>query len=360
MLGGCALILGHKFGSKTFWSDVRASQATVIHYVGETCRYLLATPPSPLDAENNVRVAFGNGLRPDIWDQFKERFSIETINEFYGATEGSASGWNRSLNSHTRGAVGRSGTLRRLLGKNIIVEHDYDTELPGRDQRTGMCRMIDTTKPGALPGEFISKLPEDPRERNTAFAGYYKDENANSAKILHDVLVKGDAYYRSGDILKVDHEGRMYFHDRIGDTFRWKSENVSTNEVAEALCLHPAVLEANVYGVQLPHHDGRVGCAAVILKTSNKQSIDEQTLGELAQHVMKTLPRYAIPQFLRFPIQMQTTGTNKQQKSLLRNQGVEAEKVASTGDRLFWLKDGTYAPYGEHQWQSIKTGKVRL
>lgn len=165
--------------------------------------------------------------------------------------------------------------------------------------------------------------------------------------------------YRSGDVLRWDKDGRIYFHDRIGDTYRWKSENVSTAEVAQALGLHPAVQEANVYGVQLPHHDGRAGCAAIVLDTASGGS-EKTALSSLAAHARARLPRYAVPLFVRLlkEVGSQTTGTNKQQKGTLREQGVDPDKVQ--GDPLFWLKDGTYVPFGRDEWKALQGGKVKL
>jgi acyl-CoA synthetase (AMP-forming)/AMP-acid ligase II len=163
--------------------------------------------------------------------------------------------------------------------------------------------------------------------------------------------------FRSGDVLRWDSDGRVYFHDRIGDTFRWKSENVSTAEVAQALGLHPAVQEANVYGVQLPHHDGRAGCVAIVLDTPQANA---QMLASLALHARGKLPRYAVPLFIRVVKELgtQTTGTNKQQKHVLRQQGVDPSKVED--DALFWLKGGTYVPFRPTDWKALEQGGVKL
>ena len=166
--------------------------------------------------------------------------------------------------------------------------------------------------------------------------------------------MKGDAYFRTGDVISWDAEGRTYFNDRIGDTFRWKSENVSTNEVSEALGNHPHVHEANVYGVELPHHDGRAGCVAIVL--AEKPS--EKLLSDLAKHAHKTLPRFAVPLFLRLAKDMQITGTNKQQKHVLRAQGVEPAKTGE--DEMFWLKNGTYVPFTNRDWEELNGGRVKL
>jgi acyl-CoA synthetase (AMP-forming)/AMP-acid ligase II len=353
---GATFSLGRKFSTKTFWHEVRASNATIIQYVGETCRYLLAAPPQVgpngenLDKQNKVRVAFGNGLRPDVWNRFKERFDIPIIAEFYSATEGNGASWNYSGNDFTKGAIGRNGAIwgLALRARQVIVEIDWTTEKPWRDSKTGLCKKAATGK----PGELLYAVDATDVERN--FQGYFGNKKATEGKILRDVLKKGDAYFRTGDVVIWDDEGRMYFSDRIGDTFRWKSENVSTNEVSESIGLHPSVLEANVYGVQLPHHDGRAGCVALALA----EEPSPRLMASLAEHVRKHLPRFAVPLFLRITRNMERTGTNKQQKHTLRLQGVDLEKVGN--DELYWLKDGCYVKFTESDWEKLSKGAVKL
>lgn len=240
---GSSIAIGRRFSTQTFWKDVRDSHATIIQYVGETCRYLLATPPEIdpangeiLDKKHNVRIAFGNGLRPDVWDRFKQRFNIETIAEMYGQTEGVRAFWNVSSNNFGRGAVGRNGTLLRLLpgSPNVTVEVDWGTEAPWRDPKTGFCKK---TKPNEL-GELIWKVDE--KNIDQSFPGYHNNQTANKKKVLRDVFTKGDAWYRTGDVFRYDLEGRWYFQDRIGDTYRWKSENVSTT--VSPLLLPPSLI----------------------------------------------------------------------------------------------------------------------
>lgn len=367
ILGFCAslvkantFILGHRFSTKTFWHDVRESNATVIQYVGETLRYLLAAPPltdpkSPgrtLDNDNNVRIAFGNGLRPDVWEKFKQRFGVETIAEFYAATEGTGGAWNYSSNSFASGAVGRTGAIiELLLGREIaIVKHDHATELPYRDPKTGLC----VRAPRGTPGEALFAL--DPKDIEEKFQGYFNNQEASEKKILRSVLKKGDAWFRTGDLLRWDSEGRWYFVDRIGDTFRWKSENVSTNEVSEVLGHHPRVVEANVYGVEIPGHDGRAGCAAVLLDTTEPSPKDLESLAMLASN---SLPKYAVPIFLRLVKEVQATGSNKQQKNMLRAQGVDPDQLPPE-DKMYWLQNGIYVPFERKDWNGLNAGKVRL
>lgn len=350
--------VGRKFSTKTFWKDVRKHNATVIQYVGETCRYLLAAKPEidPVTGENmdkkhNVRLALGNGLRPDVWARFQDRFGIESVGEFYAATEGTGGTWNYSRNDFSRGAIGRNGWLYGLFmkSKNVIIARDEDTDLPYRDPTTGLCVAV----PRGDVGELLFTLPDDV-EKN--FQGYYNNPKATDSKIIRDVLKKGDAYFRSGDLVSWDSEGRMYFHDRIGDTFRWKSENVATTEVSATIGLHPAVDEANVYGVQLPNHDGRAGCAAVALKTAP----DEALLRSLAEYARAKLPKYAVPIFLRLGkgLSAAVTGTNKQQKHRLRVEGVDPLKVGD--DELYWLKGDTYVRFSSEDWKQMNAGEVKL
>ncbi|KAI8944538.1 fatty acid transporter protein [Xylaria longipes] len=350
--------VGRKFSTKIFWKDVRRHNATIIQYVGETCRYLMAAKPEidpttgrNLDKKHKVRLALGNGLRPDVWAKFQERFGIESIGEFYASTEGAGATWNYSRNDFSRGAIGRNGWLYGLFmrSKHAIVEHDYETDEPHRDPKTGLCIAV----PRGDVGELLLKLPEDTTKN---FQGYYNNQKATDSKIIRDVFKKGDAYFWSGDLVSWDSEGRTYFHDRIGDTFRWRSENVATTEVSATVGLHPAVEEANVYGVQLPHHDGRAGCAAIALKTAP----DETLLRSLAEHARAKLPKYAVPIFLRLGkgLSAAITGTNKQQKHSLRVEGVDPGKVGD--DELYWLKDDTYVRFSKADWDRMNAGEIKL
>ncbi|KAH8881704.1 acetyl-CoA synthetase-like protein [Thozetella sp. PMI_491] len=363
---GATLALGRKFSTTKFWSEVRKHDATIIQYVGETCRYLLSAPPAmdpatgeDLDRKHRVRVALGNGLRPDVWNRFKERFGIEAIAEFYGATEGNFATWNLSKNDFSMGAVGRNGSLYNLsAGRNLaLVEIDYETDQPFRNRKTGLCNRV----PDGKPGELLFRLP--PNDVTSRFQGYYGDAGATTKKIMRDVFVKGDAWFRTGDVVKREN-GLVYFSDRLGDTFRWKSENVSTAEVAQVVGLHPAIMESNVYGVSLPHHEGRAGCAAVVLDpavlTSEGGLPSKEFLKSLADHVRRGLPRYALPIFIRVSKEgnLMTTGTNKQQKNVLRDQGVDPAKIGD--DKLYWLRKRGYEPFGEKEWKLLNGSKVKL
>jgi acyl-CoA synthetase (AMP-forming)/AMP-acid ligase II len=361
---GCAFAIGAKFSTKSFWEEVRQADATVIQYVGETCRYLLAAPARADDKTNRVRLAFGNGLRPDIWERFKSRFGIEAISEFYSATESSGIGLNLSRNEFSTGAIGRTGSLIETLGMApAIVAIDLESELPRRNAQ-GFCVRV----PRGEAGELLFQLDE--KDIESRYQGYFNNPSATNSKVLRDVFKHGDAWFRSGDLARHDTEGRLFFVDRIGDTFRWKGENVSTNEVAEAMASHRAVEEVNVYGVSLPHHDGRAGCAALVLKDSfsflrsasekgkEQDMAKEEVMRDLARHITTQLPRFAVPLFLRVTRGMERTGTNKQQKHGLRVQGVDPEMKG--GDELFWLRGGAYVPFGEGEWAQLAGGRVKL
>ncbi|KAF1838842.1 acetyl-CoA synthetase-like protein [Decorospora gaudefroyi] len=360
VLGVCAVLrsgstisLSKKFSHTTFWPEIRASNATILHYVGETCRYLLSAPPSALDTQHKVRAAFGNGLRPDVWEPFKRRFGIKTIYEFYAATEAPGGLFNHSSNSFSAGAIARNGTLgSALLAHRLtLVRIDPSAAAPEplRDASTGLCQICAYNE----PGELLGKL--DATNISEGYQGYYGNEKATQSKIIRNVRQKGDAYFRSGDLMRWDREGRFWFLDRIGDTFRWKAENVSTAEVAEALGRHDKVVEANVYGVQVPGHDGRAGCAAVVLRDA-----EPSTLASLAAHVRAQLPGFAVPIFLRCTQRMQRTGTNKQQKHGLQAEGIDPGVVEANGDVLFWLRDGVYVRFLKSDLERIKRGAVKL
>jgi acyl-CoA synthetase (AMP-forming)/AMP-acid ligase II len=360
-MNGCTLVIGRRFSARNFWKEASAGDATIVQYVGETMRYLLSAPKQidpvtgeDLDKKHNIRLAYGNGMRPDVWNQVKERFGLETIMEFYSSTEGFSGHWNRSSNGFAAGAIGRNGYISELvLGRTMaLVEVDHELEVPRRDPVTGYCQRV----PRGEAGELIYAL--DPNDISLNFQGYYNNSKASSTKILRDVFAKGDAWFRTGDTLRWDTEGRWYFTDRIGDTFRWKSENVSTSEVAETLGNHPAISEANVYGISLPHHDGRAGCAAIVLKTG-VVDVPADILGSLATHVVGNLPRYALPLFLRVTTELEKTGNNKQPKHILRDQGIDPTKV-SPDDRIYWLQGDNYVPFALEDWQKLSAAQVRL
>ncbi|OJD23251.1 hypothetical protein ACJ73_05394 [Blastomyces percursus] len=354
---GSTVILSRKFSHKTFWPEVRESQADIIQYVGELCRYLVNAPSSPLDKTHNVRMAWGNGMRPDVWGVFRERFGVETVNELYAATDGVSSSFNANRGDFGLGAIGVRGLYWHWVnGSNEKrVKIDVVTEEIRRDKNGFAIACKD-----GEPGETLYKL--DPATPNAAFVGYFGNKGASEKRKIRDVFQKGDLWFRSGDMMRQDPDGCLYFVDRLGDTFRWKSENVSTNEVADVLGKFGNISETNVYGVQVPHADGRAGCAALVL--ADGMTVDSFDFGALAKYAIGVLPRYAVPIFVRVVPSFETTGTMKLQKGKLRAEGVDLDKIMEngTGGRLFWLPpSGTaYAPFEADQWEALKAGRIKL
>lgn len=246
------------------------------------------------------------------------------------------------------------GLISRVLSGNttFLLKLDHETDMTYRDPRTNFCHKVNTNE----PGEVCYWL--DPANISEKFLGYYGNDKASGSKVIRDVFKKGDAYYRSGDLQRRDSDGRWRFVDRIGDTYRWKGENVSTAEVSSVLGTHHALSEVNVYGVQLPHHDGRVGCAAIAL--SEGQKIDEKLGAELAGHVRNQLPRHAIPRFLRLKKEFEITGTLKHQKVALRNKGVDPEKTGE--DEVYWLPphSAQYQRFEKKDWERLIGGDAKL
>lgn len=358
LIHAATCVIGRKFSATNFWNDVVENDVTIVEYVGETLRYLLVQPPRADDrTRHKVRMAFGNGLRPDVWERFKERYGIDTIFEFYGATESPAAFFNYSCNSFGSGAIGTSGAIVDLLLSltGALVEVDWVTEEPWRHSQTGFCKKVASGE----TGELIFAI--DPKDIEAKFQGYLGNEKATSSKVMFDVFKKGDAYFRTGDVVRRDSEGRVWFSDRIGDTFRWRSENVSTNEVSEVLGKHPQVHESNVYGVELPGHDGRCGCAAVLIQdTGADGTVPDSVLESLAQWNTNGLPKYAVPLFLRVVTEVMATGNNKQQKHILRKQGVDPNAVKN--DKIYWLRPGAskYELFEQQHWNMLVQGKVKL
>jgi len=325
------------FSASAFWSDVRRYRATAILYIGELCRYLVLSDPSPEERDHDVRIAVGNGLRPDVWPRFQERFGIETIREFYAATE--APGFIVNLTGRV-GSVGhvplrRSGWMR-------LVKYDVDEDTHPRDAE-GFLQDVGVDE----PGELLVRLPDLPLTAASEFRGY-TDEAASQKKILEDVFRPGDRYYRTGDLLRRDRDDYFYFVDRIGDTYRWKGENVSTAEVADVLATAPGVDEATVVGVKVPGMEGQAGLAALVT-----DAFDPEAFAAAA----KELPAYAQPRFVRILKALDTTGTFKIQKGKLRSDGVDP---ADIDDALYVRAGGGYVPLTPERWSEIRDGTLRL
>jgi fatty-acyl-CoA synthase len=344
LVNGAALVLREKFSASRFWDDCRSYDVTVFQYIGELCRYLLNLPPSPGDRDHHVRCAVGNGLRPDIWEAFQSRFAIRDIREFYGATEGNFAIVNID---NKVGAVGRVPPYLKNLFPVEVIRFDVETETHPRGA-DGFCIRCG---PGE-PGEAIGRIPGEKDNQPLGKFEGYRDRAESEKKILHDVFAKDDAWYRTGDLLSYDAEGYFYFVDRIGDTFRWKGENVATSQVAEVLSVYPSVREANVYGVRVPGADGRAGMAAIVAD-------DDLDLARFYDHMRGQLAEYARPVFIRIRREMDTTGTFKHRKVDLVREGFDPARVS---DPLYFRDEvrGALVPLDRTLYDRIVSGELRL
>jgi fatty-acyl-CoA synthase len=342
---GGSCFIRERFSAKEFWSEIIARECTLFIYVGELCRYLLNAPQSPSDRAHRIRLCVGNGLRPDIFAAFQGRFGIKDVLEFYGATEGNVALFN--FDSHP-GAVGRMPGWAARSFPVKIVAFDVEQNAAKRNAE-GRCVECGIDEIGELLGEIL----DDPMKPAARFDGY-ADPAATTAKILRDVFRVGDRWFHTGDLLRRDAHGYYYFIDRIGDTFRWKGENVSTTEVSEAIATFPGVLEVNVYGVAAPGYDGRAGMAALVV--NDPASFD---LKGLYAHVAAHLPAYARPVFLRFRHELDMTGTFKQKKMSLVAEGFDAARFSDSvyvDDRAA----GGYAPIGADFADRLRAGSAKL
>ncbi len=335
---GTPLALRESFSARAFWSDVKRYRATAMLYIGELCRYLLAAEPSPDERGHAIRVAVGNGMRPDVWEPFQQRFGIEKIREFYAATE--APGFLLNLSGKV-GAVGRVGL--NGLGWLSIVKYDVDRDTHPRDAN-GFC--IECGPDEA--GELLVRLPQLVQFGALEYRGY-TDEEATQKKVLTDVFEKGDRFFRSGDLLRRDADGFYYFVDRIGDTYRCKGENVSTAEVADVLSRAEGVREVTVVGVNVPAIEGQFGLAGVV--------VDGEFDAEAFTKVARELPSYAQPRFVRLLPELEKTGTFKVQKAALRKEGADPSRVR---DRLYVWDPSGYLPMTEAMYEEIIAGTRRI
>ena len=327
LASGAAIALRRKFSASRFFEDVRRFEASVFIYIGELCRYLLNQPVDPEERNHCLRMAGGNGLRPDIWEAFQSRFAIPAIREYYGATEGAVM---------TVNVAGKAGMVGRMMPASHLLRCDLETGEPLRDAN-GHCQALGAGETGLLVGKITSANPFDG----------YADREATRKKILEDVFEPGDQYFNSGDLLTLHPHRWLSFADRVGDTFRWKGENVSTNEVAELLNGVPGVLETNVYGVEVPGSDGRAGMASV-------NHDDDFSIAAFAEFVTRELPGYMRPYFVRLQREMQITVTFKHQKVDYRRQGYDPSVV---DDPLYFLDGDRYVPLDAELFASLKEGR---
>ena len=311
-VGGSAYIR-EKFSASGFWSDAARERCTLFVYIGELCRYLLNSPECAEERAHKIRACVGNGLRPDIYEAFRQRFGIRAVLEFYGSTEGNAVMVNFDFRP---GAIGRIPNWAKSRFPMTLVAYDVDADRHPRDA-AGFCRECGADE----VGELFAEIRDDPKYPAARFDGY-ANPDATNAKIMRGVLKPGDAWFRTGDLMRRDAQGYFYFVDRIGDTFRWKGENVSTTEVAETISSFAGVKEAIVYGVAISNHEGRVGMAALVV-----DCLAEFEFDGFRAHLEAALPAYARPLFLRFRPELEITGTFKPKKTELTAAGFDPGKV---------------------------------
>ena len=333
--GASGFAIRRKFSASQFWSDVRKYRVTTIGYVGELCRYLVDQPPSPDDRDNPVRKMVGNGLRPGAWREFKRRFGVEHVCELYAASDGNI-GFTNVLNF--------DNTIGFSLGSWALVAYDHDSGLPLR-QDNGFMRQVDKGSNGLLLAKIDDKAPLDG----------YTDPAKTDSVVLHDVFESGDRYFNTGDLLRKIGFGHAQFVDRLGDTYRWKGENVSTTEVENLLLQYPHIAEAVAYGVEVHNTNGRAGMAAI----TPAESLATLDFAELLAFARQHLPGYAVPLFLRVKVKMDTTGTFKYQKTRLKDEAFDPSR--SGDDPIYaWLPgSSTYVPVTAQVLAEIQTGQHR-
>jgi fatty-acyl-CoA synthase len=339
LVGGGSVVVREKFSASKFWSDIVRWDCTLFQYIGELCRYLVHTEFSAQETEHRIRMACGNGLRPDIWEEFKTRFRIPQILEFYAATEGNVSLFNVE---GVPGAIGRVPSFLAHRFPAALVKFDVETSEPIRDEQ-GFCTKCAPNE----TGEAIGPIVKDSSNMGGRFEGYTSKE-ASEKKILHDVFKPGDTWFRTGDLMRKDEKGFFYFVDRIGDTFRWKGENVATSEVSEAICEFPGIQQANVYGVAIPGTEGRAGMATLVAENLDLEAF--------RAHLVKRLPEYARPLFLRIQTSMHVTSTFKFTKTDLVRQGYDP---SATTDAIY-VNDAAqeaFVPLDAARYDRIQAGQ---
>jgi fatty-acyl-CoA synthase len=344
LIAGASVVIRERFQASRFWGDVVESGCTLAQYIGELCRYLIHTPECEAEKRHRLRLVCGNGLRPDVWPEFERRFRIPLVLEWYAATEGNVALFNFD---GTQGAVGRIAWYLKRKFPVKVARFDIETGEPVRGP-DGFC--IECGPEEA--GEAIGLILNDPSKPSARFEGY-ADPEATKRKILTDAFETGDRWFRTGDLMRRDERGYFFFVDRIGDTFRWKGENVATSEVSEAISVFPGVKDVNVYGVALPGYDGRAGMAMVV---PEDEGLD---LEGLHAHVCANLPSFARPVVLRLARELDLTGTLKQRKVDLVREGCDPRLVQ---DQMFLAHpaSGRYAPLDATLYDEVATKRLRV
>ncbi|XP_068609491.1 long-chain fatty acid transport protein 6 [Brachionichthys hirsutus] len=337
---GATCVLKKKFSASQFWNDCRKHNVTVFQYIGELCRYLCNQPQTDKEKVHKVRMGIGNGLQREVWREFLDRFGNIKMCEVYGSTEG-----NLCFMNHVGkiGAVGRSNFIYKFLFRYELVKYDMVKDEPEKDQY-GFSKRVDKGETGLLLSKVGATSP---------FFGYAGSKQLTEKKLMRNVFVKGDAYFNTGDLME-EKDGFIIFRDRMGDTFRWKGENVATTEVSETLGLVDFIEEVNVYGVEVPGHEGRAGMAAVIVRPGF--TFHGKVMFE---HVTRDLPAYARPLFIRLQTVMEITSTFKQQKFQLVQSGFNPSTISH---RLYILdyQQEAYIPLTDIIYQRILAGERKL
>jgi fatty-acyl-CoA synthase len=343
LVNGGAVVIRPRFSASDFWRDVRDERCTLFQYIGELCRYLVNTPQQPIETEHSLRIACGNGLRPEVWVPFQTRFKIPRILEYYASTEGNFSLYN------CEGQPGAIGRIPAFLANRLpvaLLRFDVEKSEPSRNAE-GFCERCAANE----IGEAVGLMPATGEERAGRFEGY-ADQEASNRKVLRHVFKAGDSWYRTGDLMRRDERGFYYFVDRVGETYRWKGENVSTAEVLTALTASRGVLDGVVYGVSVPGTDGRAGTAALVVNA-------EFDLAAFRAEVASRLPSYARPVFLRILSTLEATGTFKPRKQDLIQSGFDPSRVT---DPLYFddARSQRYVPVDAALYAAIVEGTIRI
>jgi fatty-acyl-CoA synthase len=343
LVNGGAVVLRPRFSASDFWRDVRDERCTLFQYIGELCRYLVNSPRQSIETEHSLRIACGNGLRPEVWMPFKTRFKIPRILEYYASTEGNFSLYN------CEGQPGAIGRIPAFLAARLpvaLLRFDLEKAEPRRNA-AGLCEPCAADE----AGEAVGLMPNTEAQRAGRFEGY-ADVESSKRKVLRDVFEEGDAWYRSGDLMRRDARGFYYFVDRIGETYRWKGENVSSAEVLTALTASRGVIDGVVYGVSVPGADGRAGTAALLVSA-------DFDLAAFHEDVAARLPPYARPVFLRILSRLEATGTFKPRKQDLMQAGFDPSLVQ---DPLYFDDPGArrYVPLDAALHAAILDGSIRI
>jgi fatty-acyl-CoA synthase len=342
LVRGGSVLIRDRFSARQFWDDVGANDCTIFQYIGELCRYLVNAPEHANERAHRLRLCCGNGLQADIWKKFQDRFAIPRILEFYASTEGNVSLYN------VEGKIGAIGRVPPFLASRFplaLVQFDPASGKPARDA-DGFCIRRGVNETGEAIGRISSAA-----QAGEGFEGYSERKDTEQ-KLLHNVFAHGDCWYRTGDLMRMDQSGFYYFVDRIGDTFRWKGENVATSEVAAAIMAFSGIAEANVYGVHVPGSEGAAGMAAIVPD-------GRLDVAALRAHLALRLPSYARPKFLRVAQKLAVTSTFKHTKSELQRDGFDP---ATTSDAIYFDDPASdaFVPLDQRLYERIRSGTLRF